>query len=123
VGRLVLAFQFPLFLAATSKIHCPAELVLDSEIEVLSVQNPDGSAVIMLANQALNAPTDNNGHGAPRTNGVAFLTQMRRTKPNSLGIVCASAQAYVVINGLHGLATPDKTPAIQKTPSSSRRDP
>lgn len=45
----------------------------DTDIEVLavqnpvSVQNPDGSVVIMLANHAVNAPTDNNGPGAPRT--------------------------------------------------------
>jgi hypothetical protein len=39
----------------------------DAEIEILSVQNPDGSVVIMLSNRALNAATDNNGPGAPRT--------------------------------------------------------
>ena len=39
----------------------------DTEIEVLAVQNPDGSVVIMLANHAVNASTDNNGPGAPRT--------------------------------------------------------
>src|SRR5208282_5963214 len=42
----------------------------DAEIEVLAAQNPDGSVVIMLANHAVNAPTDNNGPGAPRTVGV-----------------------------------------------------
>ena len=39
----------------------------DAEIEVLPVQNPDGSIVIMISNHALSAPTDNNGAGAPRT--------------------------------------------------------
>ncbi len=39
----------------------------DPEIEVLAVQNPDDSVVIMLANHAVNASTDNNGPGAPRT--------------------------------------------------------
>jgi hypothetical protein len=39
----------------------------DSNIEDLAAQNPDGSVVIMLANHAVNAPTDNNGPGAPRT--------------------------------------------------------
>jgi hypothetical protein len=39
----------------------------DAEIEILSVQNSDGSVVIMLSNRALNSPTDNNGPGAPRT--------------------------------------------------------
>jgi hypothetical protein len=42
----------------------------DAEIEVLAVQNPDGSVVIMLANHALDASTDNNGPGAPRTIGI-----------------------------------------------------
>jgi putative glycosyl hydrolase len=39
----------------------------DAEIEILSVQNPDGSVVIMLSNRALNSANDNNGPGAPRT--------------------------------------------------------
>jgi putative glycosyl hydrolase len=39
----------------------------NAEIEVLAVQNPDGSVLIMLANHALNAASDNNGPGAPRT--------------------------------------------------------
>jgi hypothetical protein len=39
----------------------------DAEIEVLPVQNPDGSIVIMISNHALSAPTDNNGAGTPRT--------------------------------------------------------
>lgn len=39
----------------------------DADIEVLSVQNPDNSVVIMISNHAVNASTDNNGPGAPRT--------------------------------------------------------
>jgi hypothetical protein len=39
----------------------------DAEIEVLAVQNPDSSVVIMAANHAIKATTDNNGPGAPRT--------------------------------------------------------
>lgn len=39
----------------------------DSEIEVLPVLNSNGSAVIMVANHAVNAPSDNNGPGAPRS--------------------------------------------------------
>jgi hypothetical protein len=39
----------------------------ETEIELLAVENPDGSVVIMLSNHALNAPSDNNGPGAPRT--------------------------------------------------------
>jgi hypothetical protein len=42
----------------------------DAEIEVLAVQNPDGSVVILFANHAFNATTDNNGPGAPRTISV-----------------------------------------------------
>ncbi len=42
----------------------------DAEIEVLAAQNPDSSVVIMIANHAVNAPTDNNGTGAPRTIAV-----------------------------------------------------
>lgn len=42
----------------------------DTEIEVLAAQNPDGSIVIMLANHAVNASSDNNGSGAPRTIGI-----------------------------------------------------
>ena len=42
----------------------------DADVEVLAVQNPDGSVVIMLSNHALNAPTDNNGPGAPRTASI-----------------------------------------------------
>ncbi len=38
-----------------------------AELEILPVQNPDGSVVIMLANHAVNAASDNNGPGAPRT--------------------------------------------------------
>src|SRR5260370_13214548 len=42
----------------------------DTEIEVLAAQNPDGSIVIMLANHAVNASSDNNGSRAPRTIGI-----------------------------------------------------
>ena len=36
-------------------------------VEVLATQNSDGSVVVMLANHAVNSPTDDNGPGAPRT--------------------------------------------------------
>lgn len=36
-------------------------------VESLATKNPDGSYVIMITNRAVNAPTDNNGPGAPRT--------------------------------------------------------
>lgn len=39
----------------------------DAELETLAVKNPDNSVVVMIANHALNATTDNNGPGAPRS--------------------------------------------------------
>jgi hypothetical protein len=39
----------------------------DTEIETLPVMNSDGSVIVMMANHAVNAATDNNGPGAPRT--------------------------------------------------------
>ncbi len=44
----------------------------DPEIEVLAVQNPHHSVVVMLANHAVNASTDNNGPGAPRPSVSTF---------------------------------------------------
>ncbi len=41
-----------------------------ADLEVLGAKNADGSVVIMLANHALNATSDNNGPGAPRTISV-----------------------------------------------------
>jgi hypothetical protein len=38
----------------------------DAELETLPVVNSDGSVVIMIANHAVNSPTDNNGPGAVR---------------------------------------------------------
>lgn len=38
----------------------------DAELEVLPVINADKSVVVMVANHAVNAPSDNNGPGAPR---------------------------------------------------------
>jgi hypothetical protein len=39
----------------------------DSELETLPVVNGDGSIVVMVANHAVNSPTDNNGPGAARS--------------------------------------------------------
>ena len=39
----------------------------DTEVETLPVMNSDGSAVVMVANHAVDAMTDNNGPGAPRS--------------------------------------------------------
>jgi hypothetical protein len=36
-------------------------------IEVLATRNADNSVVVMVAGRAVNAPSDNNGPGAPRT--------------------------------------------------------
>ncbi len=38
-----------------------------NDVETLAVRNADGSVVIMIADHAVQAPTDNNGPGAPRT--------------------------------------------------------
>jgi len=42
----------------------------DADIEVLPVQNPDSSVVIMLANHSVQSTTDNNGPGAPHVIGL-----------------------------------------------------
>ena len=39
----------------------------NADLEVLPVANSDGSVVIMVANHAVKAATDNDGPGAPRT--------------------------------------------------------
>ncbi len=39
----------------------------DAELETLPIVNSDGSAVIMIANHAVNSVADNNGPGAPRS--------------------------------------------------------
>jgi hypothetical protein len=43
-----------------------ADATDDAELETLAAQNSDGSVVVMVANHALSATTDNNGPGAPR---------------------------------------------------------
>jgi hypothetical protein len=58
----------------------------DPEIEVLAVQNPDGSVVIMIANHAVNASTDNNGPGAPRTISIDVSALGSFTSGNLLTI-------------------------------------
>ncbi len=89
----------------------------DAEIEVLAAQNPDGSVVIMLANHALNASTDNNGPGAPRSISIDVSTLGSFTSGSLLTIdastsvtsgptaasVTPSAQMTVVLNG-YGVA-------------------
>ena len=96
----------------------------DGEIEILPVQNPDGSVVIMLSNHALNAPTDNNGPGAPRTISIdisalgsfqsgSLLTIDANTNVTSGPTptsVTPSAQMTVVFNG-YGVAFLTLTPA------------
>jgi len=89
----------------------------DTEIEVLAAQNPDGSVVIMIANHAINAPTDNNGPGAPRTIAVdvsalgsfqssSLLTIDANTSVSSgptASSVTPSAHMTVTLNG-YGVA-------------------
>ncbi|MGC1580452.1 MAG: hypothetical protein WA766_03160, partial [Candidatus Acidiferrales bacterium] len=38
-----------------------------STVEVLATKNSDGSVVVMVADRAVHAPSDNNGTGDPRT--------------------------------------------------------
>jgi hypothetical protein len=87
------------------------------EIELLAVRNPDGSVVIMLANHAINASTDNDGPGAPRTIAVdvsalgtfqsgSLLTIDANTNATSgptANSVTPSPQMTVVLNG-YGVA-------------------
>jgi hypothetical protein len=96
----------------------------DGEIEILSVQNPDGSVVIMLSNRALNTPTDNNGPGAPRTIGLdvsalgsfqsgSLLTidaNTNVTSGPSATSVTPSPQMTIAFNG-YGVAFLTLTPA------------
>lgn len=89
----------------------------NAEIEVLAVQNPDSSVVIMLANHALNAASDNNGPGAPRTISIdvsalgtfksgSWLTIDATTSvtagPTATSVT-PSSQMTVVLNG-YGVA-------------------
>jgi hypothetical protein len=97
----------------------------DAEIEILSVQNPDGSVAIMVANHAVNVPkTDNNGPGAPRTISIdvsalgsfqsgSLLTIDANTNVTSgptATSVTPSPQMTVVFNG-YGVAFLTLTPA------------
>jgi hypothetical protein len=89
----------------------------DAEIEVLAAQNPDGSVVIMLSNHALNASTDNNGPGAPRTIAIdvselgSFTSGSLLTIDGSTSVasgptaasVTPSAQMTLTLNG-YGVA-------------------
>jgi hypothetical protein len=59
-----LARTFPLSAGASLLQYTDTD---DAELEVLPVMNSDGSVVVMVANHAVNAATDNNGPGAPRT--------------------------------------------------------
>jgi hypothetical protein len=88
-----------------------------AEIEVLAAQNPDASVVIMLANHAVNASTDNNGPGAPRTVNIDVSALGSFTSGSLLTIdantnvssgptptsVTPGAQMTVVLNG-YGVA-------------------
>jgi hypothetical protein len=88
-----------------------------AEVEILPVQNPDGSIVIMLANHAVNASIDNNGPGASRTINIdvsalgsftsgSLLTIDANTSATSgptATSVTPSSQVTVVFNG-YGVA-------------------
>jgi hypothetical protein len=89
----------------------------NAEIEALAVRNPDNSVVIMIANHAVNASTDNNGPGAPRTISIdvsalgSFTTASLLTIDANTSVtsgptatsVTPSPQMTVVLNG-YGVA-------------------
>ena len=59
-----LAREFPSPPGAGLLAYTPTDT---SDIEILPVQNPDGSVTVMVVNYAAHAPGDVNGLGAPRT--------------------------------------------------------
>jgi len=71
-GALQLSYWVDYWLGQTFPATAGSQLLQftatdDAELETLPVANSDGGVVIMVANHAVNAPTDNNGPGAPRT--------------------------------------------------------
>ncbi len=71
-GALQLSYWVDYWLGQTFPPDAGAQLLTytatdDGELETLPVINADGSVVIMVANHAVNAASDNNGPGAPRT--------------------------------------------------------
>ena len=94
-----------------------------ADLEILPVLNSDGSVVIMVANHAVNMPTDNNGPGAPRTvsldvsalgsfTSASLLTIDSTTSPTSgptATSVTPSAQITLTLNG-YGVAFLTLTP-------------
>lgn len=75
----------------------------DAELETLPVINGDGSVVVMVANHAVNAPTDNNGPGAPR----AFLVDVSALGSFSSGsLVTIDANTNVATGPTPATVTP-----------------
>lgn len=66
----------------------------DAEIETLAVQNLDGSVVVMVANHALNATTDNNGPGAPRS-VLVDVSALTLPSPQSASVLTIDANTNV----------------------------
>ena len=71
-GQLQLSYWVDYWLARMFPSPPGADLLQytatdNADLEVLPVANSDGSVVIMVANHGVNAATDNNGPGAPRT--------------------------------------------------------
>jgi hypothetical protein len=94
-----------------------------ADLEILPVRNADGSVVIMVANHAVNMPTDNNGPGAPRTVSIdvsalgsftsaSLLTIDATTSPTSgptATSIASSSPIMVTLNG-YGVAFLTLTP-------------
>ena len=71
-GALQLSYWVDYWLGQTFPAAAGSQLLQysatdDGELETLPVINSDGSVVILVANHAVNAPSDNNGPGSPRS--------------------------------------------------------
>jgi uncharacterized protein YgiB involved in biofilm formation len=85
----------------------------DAELETLPVMNTDGSVVVMVANHAVNSPSDNNGPGAQRSvlidvsalgsfSTASLLTIDKNTDVSSGPVAAAvtvAAQIPITLNG------------------------
>jgi len=81
-----------------------------AEIEILPVMNSDGSVVVMLANHAVNSPSDNNGPGAARSAQLA-VSSLGSFSSGSLLMIDATT------NTTTGPAASAVIPAAQMTVS------
>ncbi len=112
-ARIQLSYQVDYWLARIFPSPPGSDLLLYStsdsqDIEILPVQNPDGSIVVMVANFAVASAGDNNGAGAPRTIAVD-LSALKNFASGSLLTIDATTD---VVNGP---AAASVTPATRMT--------